>query len=43
MPIDLRYSPTDQRLYAVDSTVRGLMRISLNPVSSIVSAIDTIQ
>jgi hypothetical protein len=43
MPIDLRYSPTDQRLYAVDSTVRGLMRISLNPVSGVVSAIDTIQ
>lgn len=43
MPIDLRYSPTDQRLYAVDSTVRGLMRISLNPVTSTLIAADTIQ
>jgi len=43
MPIDIRYSPTDQRLYAVDSTVRGLMRISLNPVSAGVSVADTIQ
>lgn len=43
MPIDIRYSPIDQRLYAVDSTVRGLMRISLNPVSGGVNAGDTIQ
>jgi hypothetical protein len=43
MPVDLRFSPTDQRLYIVDSTVRGLMRISLDPVRSTVSAIDTIQ
>jgi|GEM_PF-7011064 len=43
MPIDIRYSPTDQRLYAVDSTVRGLMRISLNPVAGGVNVADTIQ
>jgi hypothetical protein len=43
MPVDLRYSSTDQRLYVVDSTVRGLMRVSLNPVSAGVSAVDTIQ
>lgn len=43
MPIDLRYSSTDQHLYIVDSTVRGLMRVSLDPVRSSVAAIDTIQ
>jgi hypothetical protein len=43
MPIDIRYSPTDRRLYAVDSTVRGLMRISLNPVAGGVNVADTIQ
>jgi hypothetical protein len=43
MPVDLRYSPTDQQLYIVDSTVRGLMRVSLDPVRTTVSAIDTIQ
>lgn len=44
MPVDIRYSPTDQRLYAVDSTVRGLMRISLNPVVGGLNSLqDTIQ
>jgi hypothetical protein len=43
MPVDLRYSPTDQQLYIVDSTVRGLMRVTLDPVHTTVSALDTIQ
>ena len=43
MPVDIRYSPTDQQLYIVDSTVRGLMRVSLDPVRPTVAAIDTIQ
>jgi hypothetical protein len=43
MPVDIRYSPTDQQLYIVDSTVRGLMRVTLDPVRPSVAAIDTIQ
>jgi hypothetical protein len=43
MPIDLRYSPTDERLYVVDSTARGLMRVTLDPVRPTVASVDTIQ
>jgi hypothetical protein len=43
MPVDLRYSPIDQRLYIVDITARGLMRLSLNPMTSTLSSTDTVQ
>lgn len=43
MPVQLRYSPIDQHLYIVDITARGLMRVSLDPLSSSVSAADDIQ
>jgi DNA-binding beta-propeller fold protein YncE len=43
MPVDLRYSPIDQRLYIVDITARGLMRLALNPMSSSLSSTETVQ
>ena len=37
MPVDMRYNRGDQTLYVVDITVRGLMPVSLDPMSAVQS------
>lgn len=43
MPVDLRYSPLDNRLYVLDITSRGLMPAPLDPMPYAVSISESIQ
>ena len=43
MPVDLRYSPLDNRLYVLDITTRGLMPTPLDPMPYVVPVNESIQ